>query len=339
MPMRYLEDFPAGLSLPYGPYVITEAEIIRYARQFDMQPMHVDPVAAKHGFYGSLIASGWHTAALNMRMIADAFIGDSASMGAPGCEEVRWLKPVFPGDTLTGAAVVLANRASATKQDRGAAQFRLELKNQRGELVFSQRHWTLFFKRNPGLPDTGEGGASPSAPLAKSVLDGVKLFKPDRPVQTYFFEDLQTGATRDIGSYEFTEENIIEFARQYDPQPFHVDRQAARKNQFGGIIASGWHTGAAWMRMMLIHSSRAALDGDQPGVSQPKLGPSPGFRDMRWLKPVRPGDTLSFSSTVAGKRESSQAGFGIMLHHNTAMNQNGEKVFEFTGSVLWGKRA
>ncbi len=335
MAALFFEDFAAGQVRPYGPYTIGEAEIIRFANEFDMQAMHTDPVAAKSGFYGRLIASGWHTAALNMRMFADGILTSSASMGAGGIEDVKWLRPVFPGDALTGTCTALAVRSPASKPDRGSVQFQLELHNQSGERVYYQRHWSIFERR-----DRAAAADSGGAPVLAAVdpLAGITLVKPEKPLHHYYFDDVPLGATRDIGSYDFTEESILRFGRAYDPQYFHVDPEAAKTSQFGGLIASGWHTASAWMRMMLMHSQRMAQE--TPGNTQfPRLGPSPGFRNLRWLKPSRPGDVLSFSSTMVGKKQSSLPGWGVLLHYNTGHNQRGEKAFEFSGAVLWERKA
>ena len=135
-----------------------------------------------------------------------------------------------------------------------------------------------------------------------------------------YYEDIEIGAARDIGSRTFTEAEIIAFARQFDPQPFHVDPEAARKTAFGGLIASGWHTAAVVMRLLVD----SAIDLDA------SLG-SPGFDDLAWLKPVRPGDTIRGRMTCIDKTPSrSRPGIGSARFMVEAINQKDELVMRFT---------
>ena len=141
-----------------------------------------------------------------------------------------------------------------------------------------------------------------------------------------YWEDVVVGARRDLGSYTFTEEEIIRFGRKYDPQSFHTDPEAARHSIFGGLIASGWHTAAIWMKLAIAERQRSA--GTSPLL---RAGVSPGFEDMKWLKPVRPGMTLKFSSEICGKVElRSRPEMGIVLSRNEARDDKGALVFHFT---------
>lgn len=126
----YFEDFVVGASIELGSVEVTEAEIIEFARQYDPQRFHVDPEAAKDSPFGGLIASGWHTCALYMRLLADGLLLDSSSQGSSGMEELRWLAPVRPGDTLTARYTVLDAQRSSTKPRRGTVTFRSEMVNQ-----------------------------------------------------------------------------------------------------------------------------------------------------------------------------------------------------------------
>ena len=135
MATRYFEDFSPGETIELGSVAVTEAEIVEFARRYDPQYFHVDPEQAKDSPYGGLIASGWHTVALCMRLMVDGVFGDSAGMGSPGVDELRWLEPVRPGDVLTGRLIVLETIPSRSKPDRGVVKFRSELDNQHGETV------------------------------------------------------------------------------------------------------------------------------------------------------------------------------------------------------------
>ena len=144
----YWEDFPAGRTFEHGRKLLSEAEIIDFARQWDPQRFHVDPQAARQTPFGGLVASGWHTGCLMMRMMCDAYLNESSCTGSPGIDEWRFALPVRPGDELRYRATVLEARASASKPDRGIVRWRWELLNQRGEVAVSMTG-TQFFLRRP----------------------------------------------------------------------------------------------------------------------------------------------------------------------------------------------
>jgi acyl dehydratase len=146
--MLYFEDLESGQVLEFGGHTVTEDEIVDFARRYDPQPFHVDPVAAVDGPFGGLVASGWHTAAVFMRMYVDAILLGAASMGSSGVEELRWTKPVRPGDTLRGRARVIEARASSTNPERGTIRSKLECLNQDGEVVMTMLA-RGFIRRRP----------------------------------------------------------------------------------------------------------------------------------------------------------------------------------------------
>ena len=133
-PQRWFDDYEAGERFTFGTTTIDEAEIIEFGRKFDPQPFHIDPDAARASIFGGLIASGWHTGSIVMRMLNDEFLGPS-SMGSPGLDELRWLAPVRPGDRLTLIAEVLEVIPSRSKPDRGIVKMAHELVNQDGTTV------------------------------------------------------------------------------------------------------------------------------------------------------------------------------------------------------------
>ncbi|WP_229266466.1 MaoC family dehydratase [Leptospira sp. severe_002] len=135
MSKLHWEDFVEGQVNEYGPRHVSHDEIVEFAREFDPQPFHLDDEAAKKTMFGGLAASGWHTCCLFMRMIADGFVNNSASMGAPGVDEVKWLMPVRPGDDLTLRATVLDTRASKSRPDMGFVRFKFEMLNASGAVV------------------------------------------------------------------------------------------------------------------------------------------------------------------------------------------------------------
>jgi acyl dehydratase len=145
---RYFEDYVPGTVLEYGEIRVDEAEIIEFARRFDPQAMHVDPVAAAYGRFGGLIASGWHTAAMMMRLLADRFLPRSASLGSPGIDELRWLRPVRPGDVLRVHVAVLEATRSRSRPDRGMVRTLVEVLNQDGDVVVSMKPMNIIACRS-----------------------------------------------------------------------------------------------------------------------------------------------------------------------------------------------
>ncbi len=147
--MHYaLEDFHVGHVIEIGQRTVTAEEIIAFASQFDPQPFHLSEEAGRRSIYGSLIASGWHTAAMVMRMSCDAYLLDARSMGSPGIDELRWLKPVRAGDTICARFEVIEVRPSKSKPDRGIVVSIWRVFNQHDELVMTMRGMGMFLRRD-----------------------------------------------------------------------------------------------------------------------------------------------------------------------------------------------
>ena len=146
---RYFEDFAAlvGRTLELGTHEFTTDSIIAFAREYDPQPMHVDPARAESSIYGGLIASGWQTAVTYMRMLVDTMIDGTESLGSPGLDNLRWLRPVRPGDTLLGRFTILEARVSQSRPDRGIVRSRGEMVNQHGEVVMEVEAVNFFGRR------------------------------------------------------------------------------------------------------------------------------------------------------------------------------------------------
>lgn len=144
------EDFPVGHVTALGPHTVDRAEVLAFAGRYDPQPFHLDEAAAAQTPFGRLAASGWHTASMTMRMLCDAYLLDAQSLGSPGVDELKWPRPVYPGDTLRGTLTVLASRESRSRPDMGLIHQRTEVFNQHGELVFSMLGWQMMRRRTPG---------------------------------------------------------------------------------------------------------------------------------------------------------------------------------------------
>ena len=150
-----------------------------------------------------------------------------------------------------------------------------------------------------------------------------------------FLDEIEIGERQVLGSYRFEQDDIIAFARKYDPQPFHVDPEAARRTHFGALVASGWQTAAVWMKLFVAFNERHVAERVAKGLPVPELGPSPGFRKLRWLKPVYAGDTLTYATEARGKANSkSRPQFGMLSAYNSASNQDGTLVFDFESMVF-----
>jgi acyl dehydratase len=150
-----------------------------------------------------------------------------------------------------------------------------------------------------------------------------------------FLEEIEVGEVRDLGSHTFTAEDIKRFASAYDPQPFHLDEAAAADSPYGALIASGWHTVAVWMRLNVRDLQRGERERRDAGLAFAQSGPSPGFNDLKWLKPVFAGDTITYRSEVVERRRSrSRPGWGLIAIRNSGRNQHGEEVMSFIGHAF-----
>ena len=147
----YFEDFQVGHVAVYGDKLVTPEEIKEFASEFDPQPMHLDEEAAKHTLVGGLCASGWHTCAMMMRIVADGYLLNSSSMGAPGVEEIRWLAPVRPGDRLRVRTTILDLREPKSRPDFGFVRTKFEVLNGKDEVVMHSTTNMMMGRRTPRL--------------------------------------------------------------------------------------------------------------------------------------------------------------------------------------------
>lgn len=154
-----------------------------------------------------------------------------------------------------------------------------------------------------------------------------------------YLEDVQVGETYALGSHTFAADDVKAFARRFDPQLFHLDEEAGAASHFGALCASGWHTASTWMRLMVEFRRRATEEARLRGEPVAALGPALGFRDLKWLKPVYVGDTITYQSEIVEKRTSnSRPGFGLLTLRSTGVNQNGETVFTLLSTTFVERR-
>ena len=149
VPRWYWEDFPIGDVREFGALPVTREAVLAFAREFDPQPFHLDDAAAEASLFGRLAASGWHTCAMAMRMLCDGYLLDSASLGSPGMDNIRWHAPVYPGDVLSARSTVLDTRPMASKPGVGLVQSKSDVLNQHGVVVLSMQGWGMYRRRVP----------------------------------------------------------------------------------------------------------------------------------------------------------------------------------------------
>jgi acyl dehydratase len=154
-----------------------------------------------------------------------------------------------------------------------------------------------------------------------------------------YVDDIKVGERAELGSHTFTADEIKAFARRFDPQAFHLDEAAAARSQFGALCASGWHTASMWMRFLVAYRMRDDEARRARGEPIATLGPALGFRNLKWLKPVYVGDTISFATEVIDTRLSqSREGWGLMTTRNTGVNQHGDMVLSFESTAFVQRR-
>jgi acyl dehydratase len=327
--MLNFEDFTPGRRFNYGAYRVTEDEVIAFAREFDPQRFHLDTSTP-----GGVIASGWHTCAMNMRMTTDALMGDSTSAGAPGLDEVQWLRPVRSGMVLSVGLDIVGARVSRSRPDLGLVSLVFTIADQTGEPVMRQRNWSMFGRRDANAPFPADESPAPARAneVAEPPTSDDVAVNRTRFATTY--EDAVVGARVSLGKYEFKREDMLRFAAAYDPQPFHLDDAAAARSHFGKLAASGWHTAAAYMRCFVDTRDRMRAEALASGEDGSSGRPSPGFNDLRWVRPVFVDDVVSFETTITGKRPSSSAGWGKLFTRARGYEQSGKLVFEQRGTAL-----
>ncbi|MBN9673647.1 MaoC family dehydratase [Roseibium aggregatum] len=152
---------------------------------------------------------------------------------------------------------------------------------------------------------------------------------------TAFFEDIQIGDRFELGSHSFTREEIVRFAEKFDPQPFHLSEEAAAQTHFGRLCASGWHTASVFMKLFVATQQALHRQALEEGRTPARIGPSPGFEDLKWIRPVFVGDTIAYTQVVAEKtNHRGRPDWGLVRSDMLGHNQDGTLVFSFRASQL-----
>lgn len=330
----HLEDVEVGRPVTFGKKVVSKEEIIAFAHEFDPQPMHLDEEAAKQSIVGGLCASGFHSCAMLMRILAEDLLNQATSQGSPGIDDVRWFRPIRPGDTLSARMTCTDKRAFASRPHIGIAKLKIELLNQKGDVVMNWASNQLLRVRHPAPPPR----AAPREPHP-AIANLWEMPGTEPTPDANFFEDRRVGDTYALGSYTFTPQKSLAFARAYDPQPFHLDVAAAKASLFGGLTASGWHTTAVWIGQFVRWRQATEAAMRAKALTPAQYGPSPGFKDLRWLKPVYHGDTIEYRGRVVEMLDwKSRPDRGLIVTDNQGRNQKGEIVFAIRGQILAERR-
>ena len=331
------EDLEVGRAYLSAPQTITADEIIRFGRAYDPQPMHVDAEAAKKTIVGGLCASGYHTCVIMMRLVCDAVLNRVASLGSPGVDEVKWMKPVKPGDVVRCSYQIQEQRVLQSRPAVGASKVLVELIDANNEVLanwITNQFTRMRTAAAVGGEPAGKRPRQPAFDLWQDAPPGPLACQPD-----LFFEDRQVGETFDLGRHTFGKDSIIAFARDWDPQPFHLDETAAKASLFGALSASGWHTACLYIRNLVGARQSASAHALAQGLALATYGPSPGFKNLHWPRPVYAGDTVEYRARLADKIDlKSRPNRGLLILNSQGRNQKGEIVFGITSQILCERR-
>lgn len=334
--LLHYEDLETGRPIVFGAWEVTADDIKAFARKWDPQPIHLDEAAAKASIVGGLCASGFHTCCIMMRMLVDHFLIRAASLGAPGLEEVKWLKPVRPGDVLSIRIRIDSKRTMASRPEVGIVLAIYDVVNQHGDAVLASSCNQMIRVRNPGPKVAATAPREPKAQLP-NLWDAPVT--PRGELVDLYFDDRVIGETWDVGGHTFLRDEIMSFARQWDPQPFHLDEAAAKASLFGSLAASGWNTACHYIRLLVADRQKMEAALARAHRPVPVYGPSPGFRNLRWIKPVLVGDSLEYRTRLADKRDlPNHPSRGLLAMITQARNQKGEIVFHYEGAIFAERR-
>ena len=337
--LLHFEDVIVGQTVPFGRKRVTKDEIVAFASAYDPQLIHLDEEVAKRSIVGGLCASGFHSCAILMRMLADDVLNKATSLGSPGMDEVKWLKPVRPDDELTARYTCTSKRVLHSRPHVGLAAVTFDMLNQAGDVVMVWKSNQLLSVRDPNALELTTASSGP----AKTVTPLQSLWDmpagPAPSARSNYFEDRVIGEFADLGSHTFTKPEIVAFAREYDPQPFHLDEEAAKSSLFGALCASGWHTAAHYIRLSVALRQGIEAKIRDAGGKVAVYGPSPGFKKVRWLKPVYVGDTITYRNRTTQKIDlKSRPERGLVVTETQGRNQKGEIVFAINGQILAERR-
>jgi acyl dehydratase len=321
------EDLVAGWRTTFGRYAVRKEEILAFAQAFDPQPLANE----------NLCASPLHVCTMMMRMFCDGFLNGVASLGSPGVDRVQWMGPVCPGEILSVRVTIAEKRDLVSRPDVGMSKMVVELLDGTSALVAS---WITnqLTKRRQQSAASAPGRKPQRRPPLLSLWDNPHSLAS--PGCDAFFEDCQIGEVTAFGRHAFGKDEIISFAREFDPQPFHIDEAAAKASLFGALCASGWHTAAISHRLMMRARAGANAAARERGARLPAVVPVAEVRSLQWPKPVYAGDSVEFRGRLMEKSDAAvHPEHGIVAKQVQGRNQRGEIVFAVTADSLVERRA
>ena len=333
---RFFEDVRTGETFSLGPYEMTEERIVDFARAFDPQPMHLDPTAGRASPLGGLAASGWHTASVLMRLVYDSWLCHCRSLGSPGIEGTAWPRAVMVGESILGEGRLLSKRVSRTRPDTGLVQVGIAMRDTRhGTEVLRATWWLMLERRSTEVP---ADSATPRRRPSIDSADPPRRSEAMAPtLRMLHLGGIEPETSIYLGEASASEDDMIAFARAFDPQPFHLGRKAGEPGLLGGFAASGWHTCALWMRTNV--RARQVLLTELSETKRRKLEHSAaiglGFENLSWNRPVRPDNRLhAFITPLDSRKSRSRPGWGVARWRAEMTDNNGDRVLCFYPSLL-----
>lgn len=313
----------AGERGQIGSLAFSRSDIVAFASEFDAQPFHLDESAAETTLLGGLAASGWHTCAVVMGLLRDVLTARGLSVEPAGVEEVIWLKPVRPGDRLS-VSLLWHERTCATCGDSmGSFPAAIEAANQLGTSVMRWRMDCLVHAA--GVLSGDWPPADAGCPVRKAREPRVIRRPGEHGIK--FFEHVEPGDEIDLGSYAFAAAAVRDFRARYDGASSGASGDPAR--------VSPWHITAAWMHCIVRYYGHHADLLTRRGERVPMLGPAAGVKHIRWHKPVRAGDTISFRAWAERKVEiATHDDWGLLVVGAEGMNERGDAVVSFYPQML-----
>lgn len=324
MRQRYWEDIEDGETLPLGTATMSREEIVAFASEFDPQPFHLDDEAARGTLLGGQAASGWHTCVVVMGLVDKAMIERALSLQTPGAEEIRWRKPVRPGDALSGRVVLSSKSTCACSSSAGACRAFVEVFNQCAEPVLSWRMDCILPRRS-----TGAKGRRP-CPMRSERPARVRRRLADHAIK--FFDDVAAGDEIALGCYAFTADRVGTFRTRYGDA---LSRRIGLTTAVSGGLAHEWHVVSAWMQCLVRYYRLQSERLRREGKPVPLLGPAAGVKHLRWHAPVRAGEVISFSTWAERKLDiASHGDWGLLIAGAEGVNARGEIVVSFYPQML-----
>lgn len=326
--LRTFEDFPVGSKAELGVTRMLDRSTIEHFRETWDPALPFEP----RDDHKPTTASRWHVCGALMRMICDSFLLETAGLGAPGMQDLRWHQAVHAGETLTAQYTVRDARVSARRPELGIANLVYDMRNQHDDLVFSWTCTHLMRTRlgleaaeaeraqepEPNSAPVKRGDADPSA--SHGQTDDVEHNAIERP--------LTVGQTTRLGTHTFERDAITAFAAEHDPQRFHLTEAGARDSLFGALCASGWHTIAAFAHLRAAHGLAVSQAYKAAGLTPPTVRFVDHVPQLRWMRPVFVDACLTYTTEIrALEPRPSNQGAQRVLRRVSAANTASETVF------------